>query len=69
MKLREAIKLLDLLPDEEIFIHIYQKNDFANGLIAVKDVSKKDLKRETINIQRNHGGTEYGYCHYQFIVR
>ncbi len=69
MKLNEAIKALKLSPDDEVYIHVYQKVDYSNGLIQVKDLDKKTLKRETLCVQPNHGGYENGYCHYQFTIK
>ena len=68
MKLRQAIKEMDLAKDDAVFIHTYGKDDGGEP-VAVSDISSTSLRKEVILVQPNHGGQEYGYRLYKFIVK
>lgn len=67
MKLKEAIAELELAPDVDIFISIYGKPE-SEIVCQVQDVDAKFLKQKVKVIQKNHGGIEYNYGCYKFIL-
>lgn len=67
MTLKEAIKELDIATDENIFVSLYGKPD-SKAVYVVQDVAAKLLKHDVKLIQKNHGGVDYGYKCYHFIL-
>lgn len=66
MKVEEAIKTLELTPEDRVFIHYYGKADDETYLI--QDLDKDILKKKIKLIQGNWGGVTYGYGCYRFIL-
>lgn len=67
MKLKDAINELGLAPNEDIFVHIYGKNE-DDIIYKVQDVDSKLLKRIVKVVHKNYGGIEYNYRCYRFIL-
>ena len=65
--LRSVIKDMDLPQDAEVYVHVYGNADDA-GPIPVSNIAPALLKKKVMVVQPNHGGQEYGYRLYKFIV-
>lgn len=66
MKVKEAIKELEISPEDTIFIRQYNK--VGEDIYIVQDLDKSILNKKIKLIQGNYGGKEYGYCCYRFIL-
>ena len=65
--LREMIKFMKLKDDDEILIHLYSKQ-ITHGPVCVKDIEAPLLKKKIKVVQPRHGGKEYNYNLWMFIV-
>lgn len=67
-KLKDLIKTLKLTPEDEVFIHIYKKNDEDSSAVIVSNIPANLLNRTVKVVMPNCGGQEYGYKLYKFIL-
>lgn len=67
-KLKDLISTLKLTPDDEVFIHIYNKNDEDNSAVMVSDIPANLLNKTVKVVMPNCGGQDYGYKLYKFIL-
>ena len=65
--LKEMLKYMELKEDEEVLIHLYNKQ-ITTGPICVKDISQSLLKKKIKVVQPRHGGKEHNYSLWMFIV-
>lgn len=65
IKLKEIIKDLELNDDDDVVIHLYGNDDV---ITEVGNIDCKLLNKKIKLIQKNAGGTEYGYKLYRFIL-
>lgn len=67
-KLKDLISILKLTPDDEVFIHIYNKNDEDSSAVMVSDIPANLLNKPVKVVMPNCGGQDYGYKLYKFIL-
>lgn len=65
IKLKEIIEEFDFNDDDEVIIHLYGNVDV---ITEVGNIDCKLLNKKIKLIQKNAGGTEYGYKLYRFIL-
>ena len=68
IKLKDLIPILKLTPEDEVFIHIYNKNDEYDSAIMVSDIPANLLNKTVKVVMPNCGGQDYGYKLYKFIL-
>lgn len=67
IKLKDAIEMLDLQGEDYVFIYIYNKKEDVQATL-VKEIEKKLLSRVVKVIMPNHGGVDYNYSCYKFVL-
>lgn len=65
--LKEMLKYMELKEDEEVLIHLYNKQ-ITTGPICVKDISQNLLKKKIKVVQPRRGGKEHNHNLWMFIV-
>lgn len=65
--LLEAIKMMELSNNDEIFIHTQNKAD-DTFCSKVDELNSDLLKKNVVLIQGNYGGMEHNYGCYLFIL-
>lgn len=65
--LKEMLKYMELKEDEEVLIHLYNKQ-ITTGPICVKDISQSLLKKKVKVVQPRYGGKEHNHNLWMFIV-
>lgn len=59
---KEAIKLLGLMPDDEVFVHIYGK-EHPKETISVKELTATQLRKKIITIMPKHNPNADNHNH------
>lgn len=65
--LKDMIKYMKLNDDDEILIHLYNKQ-LTQGPVCVKDIEPALLKKKIMVVHPKEGGKEYNYSLWKFIV-
>jgi len=62
ISLKEAIKIIGLNPDDEIFIHIYGK-EHPKETVCIKNISAQLLRKKIITIMPKHNSNATNHNH------